>query len=116
MREAREDTGLEVEVLEPLDTFHFYGGPMREETIAITFNCRTSGGCVVLSSEHDEAKWVPLGQLNKLDALPEWVQRSLQLFLQRRAWGDTRDCPKVGGFPNRAWTVVIDRSPALRLP
>ena len=52
---------------------------------------RTSGGRVVLSSEHDEAKWVPLEHLNRLDSLPEWVQRSLQLFLRRRAWGDTRD-------------------------
>lgn len=93
VREAREETGLDVEVLEPLDTFHFYRGPMREETIAITFHCRASGGGVVLSSEHDEAKWVPLEHLNKLDALPEWVHRSLQLFLRRRASGDTRDYP-----------------------
>ena len=93
VREAREETGLDVEVLEPLDTFHFYRGPMREETIAITFHCRTSGGRVVLSSEHDEAKWVPLEHLNRLDSLPEWVQRSLQLFLRRRASGDTRDYP-----------------------
>jgi 8-oxo-dGTP diphosphatase len=92
VREAREETGLDVEVLDPLDTFHFFRGPVREETVAITFHCRASGGRVALSSEHDEAKWVPLEHLNKIDALPEWVQRSLQLFLRRRASVDTRDC------------------------
>ena len=87
LREAREETGLDVEVLGPLDTFHFYRGPMREETIAITFHCRASAGPVVLSSEHDEAKWVPIEHLTKLDGLPEWVQRSLEIFLARQGSG-----------------------------
>lgn len=85
VREAREETGLEIEVVAPLDTFHFYRGPLREETIAITFHCRATGGRLVLSSEHDEAKWVPREHLDKLDTLPEWVQRALRLFLRRRA-------------------------------
>lgn len=85
LREAKEETGLDVEVLGPLNTFHFYRGPMREETIAITFHCRGSGGPVVLSSEHDEVKWVPIEHLSRLDDVPEWVQRSLHTFLARRS-------------------------------
>lgn len=83
-REAREETGLDVEVGEPLDTFHFYRGPRREETIAITFHCRAHGGPVVLSSEHDEARWVPIERLSELHDVPEWVHRSLQIFVARR--------------------------------
>jgi 8-oxo-dGTP pyrophosphatase MutT (NUDIX family) len=53
LREAREETGLDVELLGPLDTFHFYRGPMHEETIAITFHRRASGGSVVLPGGRD---------------------------------------------------------------
>jgi 8-oxo-dGTP diphosphatase len=90
VREAREETGLDVEVGEPLDTFHFYRGPAREETIAITFHCRASGGTVALSSEHDEANWVPIERLPGLHGVPEWVRRSLQIFLARRGWSPPR--------------------------
>src|SRR2546428_8684077 len=55
-REVKEETGLEVEVIGPLDTFHFYRGQNRTEAIGITFQCRAPGGEVRLSSEHDEAK------------------------------------------------------------
>jgi 8-oxo-dGTP pyrophosphatase MutT (NUDIX family) len=91
LREAREETGLDVEVLGPLDSFHFYRGPMREETIAITFHCQGSGGPVVLSSEHDEVKWVPIEHLVKLDDVPDWVQRFLQTFRARRESANVRD-------------------------
>lgn len=90
LREAREETGLDVEVLGPLDTFHFYRGPMREETISITFHCRARDGSVVLSSEHVEAKWVPIEHVANLDYAPEWVRRSLQIFMARRGWADAR--------------------------
>jgi 8-oxo-dGTP pyrophosphatase MutT (NUDIX family) len=43
-REAKEETGLEVEVVGPLDTFHFYRGQSRTEAIGITFHCRAPGG------------------------------------------------------------------------
>ena len=50
-REVREETGLQVEIVAPVDTFHFYRGVDREETVGITFGagmsvakryCRTS--------------------------------------------------------------------------
>jgi 8-oxo-dGTP diphosphatase len=89
LREAREETGLNVEVLWPLDTYHFYRGPLREETIGITFHCRASEGEVVLSPEHDDAKWVPIEHLHEVDC-PEWVRRSLETFLTRQDWPDAR--------------------------
>ena len=59
-REAREETGLEVEVVGLVDTFHYYRGAAREETIGIAFHCRAVGGELRLSAEHDAAEWVPL--------------------------------------------------------
>jgi 8-oxo-dGTP diphosphatase len=57
-REVREETGLQVEIVAPVDTFHFYRGAAREETVGITFWCRHVGGEVVMSEEHDRAEWV----------------------------------------------------------
>jgi 8-oxo-dGTP diphosphatase len=57
-REVREETGLEVEIVAPVDTFHFYRGAAREEAIGITFWCRHVAGELVMSDEHDRAEWV----------------------------------------------------------
>jgi len=64
IREAREETGLDVEPLCVLDTFHFFYGPESEEFVGMTFLCRPGNGDVVLSSEHTEARWVKLGELD----------------------------------------------------
>jgi 8-oxo-dGTP pyrophosphatase MutT (NUDIX family) len=83
LREAKEETGLDVAVLGLLDTFHFYRGPAREEAIGIAFHCRATGGSVTLSSEHVEAKWVPFEQLQDL-ACFGWMRRSFAALLARR--------------------------------
>ena len=57
-REAFEETGLTVDVLKPLDTFHFYRGSPREEAIGITFHCRVDSGELRLSEEHSASAWV----------------------------------------------------------
>ena len=57
-REVSEETGLQVEIVAPVDTFHFYRGAAREETIGITFWCRYAGGELVTSEEHDRAEWI----------------------------------------------------------
>jgi 8-oxo-dGTP diphosphatase len=62
-REAREETGLEVEILGIVDTFHYYRGVGREEAIGIAFHCRPVGGDLRLSAEHDAAEWVPFDRL-----------------------------------------------------
>jgi 8-oxo-dGTP diphosphatase len=92
LREAKEETGLDVEVLRPLNTYHFYRGPLREETIGITFHCRASEGEVALSSEHDETKWVAIEHLLQVDC-PEWVRLSLETFLKRRGWPNATGRP-----------------------
>jgi 8-oxo-dGTP diphosphatase len=66
-REAREETGLEVDVRGVVDTFHYYRGAAREEAIGISFHCRAIGGDLRLSAEHDTAVWVPIEQLAEAD-------------------------------------------------
>jgi len=82
-REAREETGLEVEVLEPVGAFHYYRGPAREEAICIAYHCRARDGEVRLSNEHDAAEWVPLDRVAAIpvsqplrDCLTRFVRRA----------------------------------------
>jgi len=79
VREAKEETGLDVEVLGPIDAFHFYRGAERRETIGITFHCRARDGAVTLSEEHEEAKWVPLRALADGD-YPDWLRRAARIL------------------------------------
>jgi hypothetical protein len=57
-REAKEETGLDVEILSPIDTFRYERGVARVPTLAMTFHCRVRGGRLTLSAEHDAARWV----------------------------------------------------------
>jgi len=84
VREAKEETGLDVEVLGPIDAFHFYRGAERRETIGITFHCRVSHGDVRLSEEHDEAKWVPIGAL-ATGPYADWMRRAAAIIRGRAA-------------------------------
>jgi 8-oxo-dGTP diphosphatase len=85
VREAREETGLEVEVLgPPIDSFHYHRGAERAEAIGISFHCRALGGELRLSGEHDAARWIPLDRLLEADA-PEVFRRAFRSLLARRA-------------------------------
>ena len=64
-REVREETGLAVTVGEALDDHLFEVLPGRFVRI-LPFACRLAGGSdVVLSHEHLETHWLPLGELGQ---------------------------------------------------
>ena len=67
MREAQEETGLNVEPLRVIDTFRFLRGAAQEECIGITFLCRADEGEIILSEEHTEAQWVKLDNLDQYE-------------------------------------------------
>lgn len=66
-REVKEETNLDVEVLNPLDVAHF----MREDGQNITmilFLCKALNDSVKLTEEHIEFEWVAIDKLkNKLN-------------------------------------------------
>jgi len=95
VREAKEETGLDVEVLGPIDAFHFYRGVARRETIGITFHCRASRGDVRLSDEHEEAKWVPITALVD-GAYPDWMRRAASIVRNRSVTAGA-DASSAGG-------------------
>ena len=65
LREAREETGLIVEILQLLDTFHFYRGIGKEEAIGISYLCCSIDRQVTLSVEHDAFAWVSSAEAAK---------------------------------------------------
>jgi 8-oxo-dGTP diphosphatase len=82
-REGFEETGLHVDVLTPIDTFHFLRGPDREEAIGITFHCRAHDRKARLSIEHTESAWVTLEQARAY-GLARGLLRCIGVVLEHR--------------------------------
>ena len=82
-REGFEETGLHVDVLKPIDTFHFLRGPDRQEAIGITFHCRAHDRKARLSREHTEFAWVTLDQ-GRAYGLAKGLLRCIGVVLGQR--------------------------------
>ena len=86
LREVQEETGItEVDIIKPLDVSHYYRGGKSAENamIVITYWCTTSSSNIVLSSEHDEHKWVsPKEAL--LIVEDENLKRTISRFLEEK--------------------------------
>ena len=80
-REGYEETGLHLDTVAPIDTFHFLRGPDRDEAIGITFHCRAHDRKVRLSREHTEFAWVTLEQARAY-GLPKGLLRCIGLVLR----------------------------------
>jgi 8-oxo-dGTP diphosphatase len=83
LREGFEETGLHIDVLAPIDTFHFLRGTDREEAIGITFHCRAHDRKARLSGEHTEFAWVTIDQARAY-GLPRGLLRCIGLVLGNR--------------------------------
>ncbi len=57
-REVKEEVGLEIEIIQPFNTFHFYRGKERAEHLGVSFICRYVSGDIVLDkNEQIDYKW-----------------------------------------------------------
>jgi 8-oxo-dGTP diphosphatase len=59
-REVQEESGLQIEIVRPINVFHLYHGESSadNEMIIITYWCRSHSDQVVLSHEHSEFRWL----------------------------------------------------------
>ncbi|MFZ0392725.1 MAG: NUDIX hydrolase [Terracidiphilus sp.] len=67
VREAREETGLEVEpveLVELLDRIHRQGERVRYHYVIADYLCRVTGGTLKAASDADEARWVERAEWN----------------------------------------------------
>ena len=71
-REVREETGLQVEVLELvelLDRIHREHGRVRYHYVIADYLCRVTGGSLLAGSDADAARWVERAEWNSHSAL-----------------------------------------------
>ncbi|MDQ3076187.1 MAG: NUDIX domain-containing protein [bacterium] len=79
-REIKEEVGLEIEVVKPYGTFHFYRGPGKVEHLGVSFWCKYISGEVVLdTNEQIDFKWLTPDEAIKL-IKNENIKTSLQKF------------------------------------
>lgn len=72
VREVREETGLEVELLELvelLDRIHREDGRVRYHYVIADYLCRVTGGELLVASDADAARWVERAEWNSHSAL-----------------------------------------------
>jgi 8-oxo-dGTP diphosphatase len=63
LREILEETGLNAEIIMPVETGFFYRGGKEYPMVFISYWCRYVGGNVNLSWEHDQFKWAPISDI-----------------------------------------------------
>jgi 8-oxo-dGTP diphosphatase len=78
-REIAEECGLEVEILEPIDTWRMQRG--EHELIGVIHLCRYVAGEVRLSEEHEEYRWLPSDAFESAPLHPSYrpaVRRAIE--------------------------------------
>jgi mutator protein MutT len=76
-RETKEETGLDIEILNPLRVHHFTRDDGQEITIII-FLCKPLSNNVVLSEEHTEYSWEDLD--NCFSKLHSAFHKDIEIF------------------------------------
>lgn len=87
LREAREETSLEVEITSLAGATEFEMPAVH--VILICLEVRVLRGEIKLSEEHDAFEWVPLSDFPRY-AFPEQVRESMLTYALRKASGHAR--------------------------
>lgn len=81
-REVLEETGFEVAIVKPIDTFHFYRGKEKVEHLGVSFWCRYKSGKIKIDpQEHTEYRWVAPEEALLL-ITDNSARRAIKLFIQ----------------------------------
>jgi 8-oxo-dGTP diphosphatase len=78
-REVKEETGLEVEVIKPLDVWTFFKNNKKTQVIGITFFTKVVSGKVRLGKEHTDFKWIPPEEIDKY-SIHEGIKKLVKNF------------------------------------
>ncbi len=65
LREISEETGLNAEIVLPIDTGFFYRGGKEFPMVFVSYWCRYIDGDINLSWEHDQYKWASIDEILK---------------------------------------------------
>ncbi|MDO8425499.1 MAG: NUDIX domain-containing protein [bacterium] len=79
-REVREEAGLDIENIVPLDIQTAYNQEKDDYIIFIGYKCAALSGAVTVSSEHSEHAWVTKDEFLQLDAAP-YLKEFIEKFV-----------------------------------
>lgn len=78
-RETKEETGLDIEIVAPVDVHHFVRDDMQKITMII-FLCRLQSREIQLSEEHTEYTWKSIN--DPVGTFPAWIGKILSNYLK----------------------------------
>lgn len=76
-REIKEEAGIDVDVLHPINIRHFERDDGQTITLLI-FLCKALNDGVVLSEEHSDFKWIPLDKCK--EELTDFFHKEVDIF------------------------------------
>ena len=76
-REAKEEIGLDIDILNPLRVHHFTREDEQKITMLV-FLCKPYSGEVKLSEEHTEYAWTPMGRAK--DKLTKEFHEEVEIY------------------------------------
>ncbi len=79
-REVKEECGLEVETLSPMDVSTRIDN--EEQYVAVTFICEYKSGTVKLSKDHSEFKWVDAKKVPDLEDLNWVLEKAIYPYIE----------------------------------
>ncbi len=75
-REIREEVGLRVDIIKPIDVWTYCKRDKRFQLIGINYLCKWKEGEVTLSEEHENYEWLTLSEIKEksLDDYEQYVK------------------------------------------
>ncbi len=79
-REVKEECGLDIEILSPIDVSTRVGD--EEQYVTVTFICEYKSGTIKLSKDHSEYKWIEAKKVPDLEELNWVLERSIYPYIE----------------------------------
>jgi len=84
-REILEETGLEIDIVKLINTFHIFRGEKtaENELVGIMYWCQTNNERAKISEEHSDFVWVTVKEALQMVTKPS-MQADIQAFLREK--------------------------------
>ena len=85
-REVKEETGLKIEIIKPINIFHIFRGQESKdnELVGIIYWCKSSSKKVKLSDEHIDHKWLAPKEALEL-VHHKGIRKDIESFMKEKS-------------------------------
>jgi len=80
-REIREEAGLEVELIRPINVWSMIKEEKNFQLVGVNYLCKWVSGEPQISEEHDFAGWTDFENVLSDEKYPDWIKNILKLAL-----------------------------------